>query len=354
MHVTYTFHIQAGVYAQHHGDVRLSGLLTRLDNIYPMRVFSTAARSVTLRSDSVVIRTLVYALKAEGAVFGRRSSLRGNELVQCTVIRQLSADDSDTSQWYLRDWSPIPLETDDSKVSPAVMMVGDELLYALDRVVRVHDELSQGAACLLRENPEVARATPLVSNAIGRRAVEQLGLRGVAFRAMKPFSSRNYINDVTTPAETEGFNGAVWARYNNIVRADYPAHIEPWSVLWPTFTMPPLHPGFVRTTAKLLGYDHPPITDPAIRGPIRWRLPAFDKFPLVYTPEALAGLPAFDVATTWEYPGVGPCSGTLVVSERGKEALTPFLHRPVWERVGTLPVGSPLLDMPTKEVWETD
>jgi hypothetical protein len=178
-----------------------------------------------------------------------------------------------------------------------------------------------------------------------KQQLSQLALCGMHFEPVVPIVSFQELDDADTPADLEVPVSHKWTRrYRNIVFGEYPAHMQPWWVLTPTVILPPMHPLLIRTDARRGYISDAVIDDVRYRGPVHVQSSQFDQVPPIYTPEAVAAMPPFDVAWTYESFGFfGKYSSRLIVSARGKELMTPFFFEPKWTRVGILPTNSPVL-----------
>jgi hypothetical protein len=176
---------------------------------------------------------------------------------------------------------------------------------------------------------------------VTKRAIEQLQLKGLGFEQVAPVISYDEVTDDSQPVEYT-FVVFKWRthRFRNIMFGSYPPDLPPWWVPLPSITLPPVHPLLLRCST-LSRNDI--IHDPHYRGPVNLYSNLFDSIPLIYTPEAVAAMPPFDIAMTYEQSDFGKYSGRLIVSERGKELLSPYLVEPHWARVGILPANSPVL-----------
>jgi hypothetical protein len=176
---------------------------------------------------------------------------------------------------------------------------------------------------------------------VTKRAIEQLQLKGLGFEQVAPVILYDEVTDDSQPVEYTFF---VFPRrthrFRNIMFGSYPPDLPPWWVPLPSITLPPVHPLLLRSST-LSRNDI--IHDPHYRGPVKLFSKLFDSIPLIYTPEAVAAMPPFDIAMTYEQGQFGKYSGRIIVSERGKELLSPYLVEPHWARVGILPANSPVL-----------
>jgi hypothetical protein len=176
---------------------------------------------------------------------------------------------------------------------------------------------------------------------VTKRAIEQLQLKGLGFEQVAPVLSYDEVTDDSQPVEYT-FVVFKWRthRFRNIMFGSYPPDLPPWWVLLPSITLRPVHPLLLR--CRTLSRNDI-IHDPHYRGPVNLFSKLFDSIPLIYTPEAVAAMPPFDIAMTYEQGQFGKYSGRIIVSERGKELLSPYLVEPHWARVGILPANSPVL-----------
>jgi hypothetical protein len=171
-------------------------------------------------------------------------------------------------------------------------------------------------------------------------------LIGLAFEPVTPIVHfEELFEDATTPAQIEIPEiNSVTRRLRSIEFGDYPADMEPWWVIVPTITLPPMNPQIVVSTLLERETQLYGVLPSHLDDPVRLKSKMFDKVPPIYTPEAVTATQAFDIAASFErFDYFGKYSRQIHFSSRAKEAFAPFIVEPRWSRVGILPVNSPVL-----------
>jgi hypothetical protein len=171
-------------------------------------------------------------------------------------------------------------------------------------------------------------------------------LIGLAFEPVTPIVHfEELFEDTTTPAQIEIPEiNSVTRRLRSIEFGDYPADMEPWWVIVPTITLPPMNPQIVVSTLQQRDTQRYGVLPSHLDDPVRLKSKMFDKVPPIYTPEAVTATQAFDIAASFErFDYFGKYSRQIHFSSRAKEAFAPFIVEPRWSRVGILPVNSPVL-----------
>lgn len=321
---------QDAVALQQHQDLEARGL-SSVGARYLSPIVSVAEGSTDERSLLDYLTSIPAVVYSDGT---ETPSQRGQQVVHKT--RFLIFDDGDAScGYFLRthggayfdegpDWPP--------------WFVYNNTFGAPLRLL----QLQQKDWCFpkLIGHPGDYASKVLLAPNVSKTALEALQIKGIGFEKVSPILSFEEITEDSQPAEFEfAASPRRTRRFNNIVYGAYPADLPPWWVLLPSITLPPMHPLLLRR--KPLTKDS--FVDINFRGPVEVISSRFDAVPPVYTPEAIAATPPFDIAMSYEQFEFGKYGGRLIVSERGKELISPYLHEPTWTRVGILPANSPVL-----------
>lgn len=220
--------------------------------------------------------------------------------------------------------------------------VRDDTCFASEHALRLFHRVIQREHVFPQHAQDRFKDLPLLMTTKMKQRLEAQNLIGFSAVPAQPISHRNLVG-TDEPAEFEVImHGRAQAQFSDLKPVAPTSETDYWWALVPPLVMPALHPLFVRYDARLRFENAVPITDPHYKATLCFLSPSDLNIPPIYTPEAMATTPPFDFARMAEHQTPGDFNGRLIVSERGKVALSEFLKEPEWKRVGILPADAKL------------